>query len=137
MYLLDTNVVSEIRKGRSANPGVQQFFSVLSGPNDLYLPVQTVGEIRGGIEAMRRRKDLIGAQKLDAWLNSLLQQYANHILDFTVDCAQVWGTFLLPKDPLAVDKQLAAMGLVYNLKIVTRNLRHFAGTGASVINPFT
>ena len=135
MYLIDTDVISNYRKAGNANPGVQQFFRD-AGEADIYLPVQTIGEIRGGIEKMRRRNDMGAVQAYEGWLSTLLQLYANRILDFTVDCAQVWGTFLLPKDPHAIDKQIAAMGRVYNLTVVTRNITHYTGTGATVINPF-
>ena len=136
MYLIDTDVISNCRKAANANPGVRRFFDSVDDAA-IFLPVQAVGEIRGGIEKMRRRNDMAAVQMFEAWLDGLLRRHANRLLDFTVDCAQVWGMFLLPHDPHAVDKQIAAMAHVYGLTVVTRNVSHYMGTGASVMNPFT
>lgn len=90
MYLVDTNVISEARKGSRANAGVVAFFrSSLAA--DLYVCVQTVGEIRRGVENIRRRGDLLQAAQLEAWLNLVTKDYGDRILGFDADCAQVWG----------------------------------------------
>lgn len=71
MYLVDTNVISEARKGRRANQGVIQFF--LSTPaNERYVAVQTIGETRRGVKNIRRRGDQVQALQLDAWLDAIL-----------------------------------------------------------------
>lgn len=136
MFLLDTNVISELRKKDKANPGVQQFFHD-AGQSELYLPVQVLGEIRGGIEKIRRRKDFAAVKLLEAWLDYIMHDYAHRILAFDMNCAQVWGTLLIPKDPHAVDKQIAAIALTYDMTIVTRNVAHLKSTGARVHDPFS
>ena len=82
--VLDTNVISEIRKKRKANPGVRQFFSSSArGDAKLYLSVITIGELRRGVELIRYRGDERQAVQLDRWLRSILEDYGENILDFT------------------------------------------------------
>ena len=135
MYLVDTNVISEARKGTKTNPGVVQFFrSTLAA--DRYLSVQTIGEIRRGIENIRRRGDQEQAARLAAWLDVVLGEYANRILSFDCDCAQVWGRLISPQASNPIDKQIAAIALIHGLVVVTRNVNDFSATGASLLNPF-
>lgn len=135
MYLIDTDVVSEARKGRNANPGVRKFFQQTDG-NDLYLSVQTIGEIRRGLENIRRRGDMPQARKLEKWLDLVVADYADRILSFDEDCAQVWGRLMSPRHEHPIDKQIAAIALIHSLKVVTRNVDDFRGTGVELENPF-
>src|SRR3989338_2742159 len=83
MYLVDTDVVSEVRKRGKANTGVMRFFANAHAKGDaLYLSVVTVGEIRRGIEPIRHRGDARQADRLEAWLATVLNDFADHILDF-------------------------------------------------------
>lgn len=138
MFLIDTDVVSELRKGLKANAGVIEFVN-RAGANDhaLFLSVVTIGELRRGVELMRYRKDLNQARKLEAWLESLIEDFEEHILEFGRDEAQVWGRLRVPHHENALDKQIAATALTNNLKLVTRNVEHFGGIGVEVINPFS
>jgi len=136
MYLLDTNVVSELRKGVRANSGVLAFFAGLR-PDEIYLSVQTIGELRRGVENIRRRGDIKQAECLDTWLDSVLADHGMRILDFDRECAQVWGKLMSPHPQHPIDKQIAAIGLAYNLTVVTRNTTDFAHTGARLLNPFS
>lgn len=135
MYLLDTNIVSELRKGRLANPGVRAFHAALA-PEDVYLPVITLGEIRRGVENIRSRGDTRQAARLEAWLDALVADHAERILGFDLDCAQVWGKLMSPNPQHPIDKQIAAIALLYDLTVVTRNARDFERTGVRVVNPF-
>ena len=135
MYLIDTNVVSEARKGSKANPGVLKFFRSIDA-NDLYLPVQTLGEIRRGLENIRRRGDLLQARKLEIWLDLVVADYADRILTFDEECAQVWGRLMSPHNEHPIDKQIAAIALIHDLTVITRNVDDFHGTGAKITNPF-
>lgn len=132
-YLIDTNVISELRKKERANPGVVQF---TQEKTPLYLSVITVGELQRGVELIRHRGDLIQASLLEGWLETILTDYADHILDFTALEAQVWGVLRAtnPQNPL--DKQIVATALTYSLTLVTRNVKDFMGTGVALINPF-
>ena len=135
MYLLDTNVISELRKGARANAGVKAFFADLRA-DDIYLAVQTIGELRRGADNIRRRGDSEQAERLDAWLDSVLAEHGTRILDFDLECAQVWGALMSPNPQHPIDKQIAAIGLVFDLTIVTRNTADFERTGARLLNPF-
>ena len=135
MYLVDTNVISEARKGKKANPGVHEFFQA-SKASDLYLCAQTIGEIRRGLENIRQRGDLLQAIKLEKWLDLLVTDYADRILSFDEACAQVWGRLMSPHHEHPVDKQIAAIALIYDLTVITRNVADFRGAGVGLSNPF-
>jgi predicted nucleic acid-binding protein len=135
LYLIDTNVLSELRKGRKANPSVMAFFSALD-PVDVYLPVQVIGELRSGIEHLSRRGDVQQARQLEDWLNQIVEEYGDRILGFDHDCAQVWGILMSDDGQNPIDKQIASIGMIYSLTVVTRNDKHFARLGATLFNPF-
>jgi toxin FitB len=134
MFLVDTNVLSERRKGRKADPGVVEFFR--RAKNEVFVPVQVAGEIEGGIERLRRRGDHPQAQLLEKWYLSVLGEFAEHFLSFDLDCAKVWGILIGANEQHKIDKQVAAIALMHDLTIVTRNTAHFSGTGARILNPF-
>ncbi len=137
MYLIDTNVISELRKGAKANVGVIEFFRhVLVPQHSLYLSVITIGELRRGVELMRHRRDLAQASLLESWLNTVCLEFSEVILHFDEHIAQVWGKLLAPNAENAIDKQIAATALIHDLTVVTRNQKHFKLTGVRSINPF-
>jgi len=135
VFLVDTNVISEARKGKRANPGVLKFFEE-SDSSELYLSAQTIGEIRRGQEIIRYRGDLPQARKLEKWLDLIVADYADKILSFDAECALVWGKLMSPHHANPIDKQIAAIALIYDLTVVTRNVDDFSGTGVTVKNPF-
>lgn len=135
MYLVDTNVISEARKGAKANSGVRKFFKSIDAA-DMYLAAQTIGEIRRGLENIRQRGDFPQAARLEKWLDLVTTEYADRILSFDEECAQVWGRLMSPNHQHPIDKQIAAMALIYDLAVVTRNTADFQGTGVDLINPF-
>jgi toxin FitB len=134
MFLLDTNVLSERRRAAKADGGVVDFLHRTD--HEIFLPVQVVGEIRSGIEGLRRRGDLSQALRLEAWLQLILDEYSDHIVEFSLECAETWGYLMGVNDQHIVDRQIAAIALVYDLTVVTRNTSHFAGTGVRLLNPF-
>ena len=137
VYLIDTNVISELRKKSRANPGVVAFFEEVSARNNaLYLSAVTVGELRRGVELIRYRGDIQQAQLLENWLEKLLSDYSESILEFDTLTAQVWGRLRVPNPENSLDKQIAATALVYGLIVVTRNTADFEGTGLEILNPF-
>ena len=137
VYLLDTNVLSELRKRQKANEGVRKFFdTVIASGESLYISVVTIGELRRGIELIRHRGDTTQANRLERWLGVILDQYQDNILDLDVDIAQLWGKLRAPHPENALDKQIAATAMIYGLTVVTRNDRDFLKTGATVLNPF-
>ena len=136
MYLLDTNVISEARKGSRANVGVLAFRGQILEGED-FIPVQVIGELRRGIEILRFRGDFTQAATLEIWLDAVLGEYSGRILGFAVEAAQIWGRLSALGGQDVVDKQIAAIALLYDLTVVTRNETHFAGTGVRVLNPFS
>lgn len=137
MYLIDTNVLSEIRKKNNADSGVKYFFKrAIEQEIPLFISVITVGELRRGVNMIRHRGDKQQANNLEKWLEIILVEYSENILDFTEAEAQVWGQLRVPNHENALDKQIAATALTYNLSVVTRNVEDFIGTGVKLINPF-
>ncbi len=137
MYLVDTNVISEARKKSKANRGVRAFFTqAVEDETRMFISVVTVGELRRGVEMIRHRGDLRQANQLDKWLEALLFEYKDHILDINQDIAQLWGRLRVPHPENTLDKQIAATALIYDLTVVTRNHKDFSKTGARLLNPF-
>lgn len=138
VYLIDTNIISELRKHERANAGVLRFFRQAIEQNDrLYLSVITVGELRRGVELIRHRGDLQQAVLLENWLVQLLTDYWAQVLDINSESAQLWGRLRVPHPENAVDKLIAATALIYDLILVTRNQRDSVIPGLTVLNPFS
>lgn len=138
MYLLDTNVISEIRKGERANAGVRAFFQqAIANQEKLFLSVVTIGELRRGIELIRYRNDHAQAQQLEQLLDTILSQYRDYIIDIDSDITQLWGRLRVPHHEHELDKLIAATAILYDLTVVTRNVQDFAGTGTHLLNPFS
>ncbi|WP_175966231.1 type II toxin-antitoxin system VapC family toxin [Burkholderia sp. BCC0322] len=137
VFLIDTNVISEIRKGKRANSGVRAFFREAGNDgSSLYLSVVTVSELRRGVEMIRRRGDTQQASTLDAWLAALMSDYAPNILPIDIDVGQLWGHLRAPHPEHALDKLIAATALINDLTVVTRNVGDFEKTGVRLVNPF-
>jgi len=137
MYLVDTDVVSEIRKGEKSNTGVRAFFENASRDGvDLYLSVVSIGELRQGVERIRHRGDGEQARLLERWLKQVSSAYADAILPIDEETAHVWGRLRVPNPENPLDKQIAATALIHDLTVVTRNTEHFAPTGVRLVNPF-
>lgn len=134
-YLVDTNVISEIRKGRRCNSGVSAWWSTV-GDHEIFLSVLTIGEIRKGIEAVRRR-DPDSAAALDRWLSTVTDDFADRIVPIDEKIADEWGRLNVP-DPLPViDGLIAATARVHGLVLVTRDTRHVSRTDTRYIDPFS
>jgi toxin FitB len=137
MYLLDTNIISELRKRDRSNPGITRFFRQMAEQEAIsYLSVITIGELRRGVDIIQHRGDFTQAKSLENWLQTILDNYAENILDFGQEEAQIWGRLRVPHPENALDKQIAATALVYDLTLVTRNIKDFLATGVTLFNPF-
>lgn len=133
-FLLDTNVVSEARKGPRADAGVRRWLASVSG-HELYLSVLVLGEIRQGIELLRRR-DSVQAERLESWLSRLRHDYADRVLPVDAAAAEEWGRGNVP-DPVSTrDGLMAATAKVKGMTFVTRNTTDVERTGVWLLNPF-
>ncbi len=122
MVLIDTNVISEARKGDKGNRGVVAFLEELADSDDLvFLASITIGELRRGVELIRVAATRSGG-RLEAWLGSVVEQFGERILALDADAAQVWGRLRVPNPDHALDKQIAAIALVNDLTLATRNV---------------
>ena len=135
MFLLDTNVVSELRKGARTNPGVAAWIAEVN-ESDLFLSVLVAGELRQGVERLRLR-DTTAAARLDRWCGALIDGYTDRLLPVDARIADLWGRLNVPDPISAVDGLLAATAIVHGLTLVTRNVKDVARTGVTLHNPFT
>jgi hypothetical protein len=133
-YLIDTNVLSEWRKGARANSCLVAWMNHVPQMH-LFLSVLVIGEVRCGIEGIRPR-DATQAAALEVWLARISQTFEGRILPVTQQIAETWGRLSTP-DPLSeVDGLLAATAIAHDLTLVTRNTRDVARTGVRLLNPF-
>ena len=132
-YLLDTNILSELRRGLKAAPGLTTWFDDQPA-QALFISAVTVGEIRQGIEQIRR-KDPARAGLLDRWLRGLAQYYEDRLLYIDGAIAEEWGRLRARRNVPVIDGLLAATARVHDLTLVTRNLRDFRELSVRVINP--
>lgn len=133
-FLLDTNVVSELRKQTRADTGVSRWIASID-EGDLFLSVLVVGELHQGIERLRRR-DSIAARKLDRWLAILTESFAERILPIDQAVAAMWGKLNVPNPLPVIDGLLAATAIIHDITLVTRNTRDVQRTGARLLDPF-
>jgi toxin FitB len=134
-FLLDTNIVSELRRGDAANAGVIDWFEEQS-PRALFLSVLTVGEIRQGIEQLRP-KDRPQAARLDRWITGLVQFDEDRLIYVDGDIAEEWGRLQATRSAPVVDALIAATARVHDLTLVTRNVRDFSKLRVRFLNPFS
>lgn len=133
MYLLDTDVVSALRRPER-NAGVSAW--VRNQPRDsLYTSVITVGEILYGIARQRRRQPEFAAE-LERWLESAMALFKDRVLVFDEAAAKRWGILHSDMGYTSPDLQIAATAMEVGFTVVTRNVRHFEPTGVRVFNPF-
>lgn len=134
-FLLDTDVVSELRKRGRIDEGVEQWFSDVDDA-EVFLSVLTVGEIRRGIDSVQRR-DRTRALTLNRWLHGLVAQFESRLLPVDRAVAEEWGRMNAANTLPAIDGMLAATARVHGLTFVTRNTRDVARTGVPCMNPFS
>ena len=132
MYLLGTDVVSELRRNQPHRGAMDWFAGV--APDQVYLAAVTVGEIQTGIE-FTRAKDGSGAAELESWLGKLMDTH--RILPMDPAVFRVWGRLLYRRwDVRMTDAMIAATAVVHRLTVVTRHTRDFGRLGVETLNPF-
>jgi toxin FitB len=133
-FLLDTNIISEIRKRERAHPNVARWVAQTS-VKDICTSVVVLAEIRRGIE-LKRRNDPGQAEGLDRWFTQMRTRLGDRVLAIDEPVAEAWARLSVP-DPLPlIDGLLAATARVHGLTLVTRNIADVARTGVLILDPF-
>jgi len=133
-FLLDTNVLSELRKERKCHPAVRLWYDSVA-EEDLYLSVLVLGEIRHGIERIRLR-DPRAARALDGWMSRIATEFADRVLPIDAEVADKWGHLGLERPLPVVDGYLAATALVHDLTLVSRDKTAFENLSVRFLDPF-
>jgi len=133
-YLIDTNVISELRKGARCDASVAAWWSKVN-EDELWLSALVIGEIRRGIELARKR-DPQKALALETWLEEIVTGFDDRILPVDKKVAEQWGRLNAIRPIPVVDALLAATARANNLTFVTRNGKDVAGVGIDILNPF-
>lgn len=133
-YLIDTNIISEIRKGTRCDSNVAGWYASIDD-RSVYLSVLVLGEIRRGIEKSRSN-DPIRARALEQWLLAAQEAFAERILPVDKAVADEWGRMSAIRSVPSIDALLAATAKTHRMTLVTRNISDIADLGADVLNPF-
>lgn len=133
-YLIDTNIISEVRKGKQCNPHVAAWYASIDDAN-IYLSVLVFGEIRKGIE-LARPNDPVRARALEQWLDTVRKSFADRILPIDQTVADEWGRMSTKRPVSTIDALLAATAAAHRMTFATRNISDVADLGADVLNPF-
>lgn len=132
MYLLDANIVSELRKVKPHGAVLAWFQAV--DDHDLHLSAVTIGEIQAGIE-ITREQDANKAHEIEAWLNQVASSYS--VLPMTADIFRIWAKLMHGQsNTVHEDAMIAACAIAHKLTVVTRNVRDFERFSVTVLNPF-
>jgi toxin FitB len=135
MFLLDTVVLSELRKlPRQRNRNLVHWIGEVPS-QDLFISVLTVGEIERGIERQRQLNPPF-AENIASWLDMILRTYEGRLLAVDVATARRWGRLSHRIGNKGLDLAIAATALEHGLVVVTRNVSDFESTGVAVLNPF-
>lgn len=133
-FLIDTNIISEVRKGDRCDRAVAAWWAGLA-EDDLWLSALVLGEIRKGVELARRR-DPAKADALEAWLGDVIAGFADRVLPVDTAVAEEWGRMNAIRPAPVIDALLAATAKANGLTLVTRNTADVAGLDVDVLNPF-
>ena len=133
-FLVDTNVLSELRKGDRCNPKVRAWMTAQED-GDLFISVLALAEIRDGIEGLRPR-DPRQAARLERWLRETEAHYGERVLPVTARVADRWGRLWHAQEIADFDRLIAATAAEHGLEIASRNVRDFERSGVGVVNPW-
>jgi predicted nucleic acid-binding protein len=133
VYLLDTNVISELRKSKPHGAVLAWFTSVRA--DEIAIPAVAIGEIQDGAE-ITKRQDQTKAAEIEAWLDYITANFT--VLPMDGPMFREWARLMAGKpDDLSGDAMIAATARVHGMVVVTRNVKDFASFGVKVFNPFT
>lgn len=133
-YLIDSSIISEIRKGARCDANVSAWYASIADA-DIFLSTLVLGEMRKGLELARPR-DAAKAAALELWLRDVEAAFDGRVLGIDNAISDQWGRMSAIRSVPVIDGLLAATALTHDLILVTRNDRDVAGLGAKVLNPF-
>lgn len=133
-WLLDTNVLSELRKGPRCAPSVRHWFDGVD-ERDVYTCVLVIGEIRRGVEQLRRTQG-VAARSLEHWAEITEEMFGDRLLPITTEICHDWARFDPTQQLPDIDGLIAATALHHRLTLVTRNVTDFERSGVAIFNPF-
>lgn len=133
-YLIDTNIISEVRKGARSDANVAAWWNALDDRN-IYLSVLVLGEIRKGVERARTN-DPAQATALGDWLHAVVSSFGDRVLPIDQAVADEWGRMSAKRPVSTIDALLAATAKVHGMTLATRNVSDIADLGADFVNPF-
>jgi toxin FitB len=133
-YLIDTNVISELRKDTRRNPNVGRWYTGTISET-LYLSVLVLGELRKGVEKARAR-DPAQARALEKWVDQIRKDFSERILPIDLPVVDEWGRMNAIRPLPVIDSLLAATAKVHAMTLVTRNFLDMSNLGVRVLNPF-
>ena len=134
-FLVDTNVLSELRKGIRGNPNVHRWTEA-TGWNALHTSWIAIAEMKRGVELIRRR-DKPQAIVLQAWMEKAVELLGDRIHSVDRAVAEMWADLMVPNPRSPMDALIAATAQVHGLTLVTRNVRDFADCGVDLLDPWT
>jgi predicted nucleic acid-binding protein len=134
-FLLDTNIISEIRKRDRAHPNVARWVA-RTPVEDIGTSVLVLAEIRRGIE-LKRRRDPEQARSLDQWFSRMRMRLGDRVLSIDEPVAEAWALLGVPNPLPLIDALLAATAKVHGLTLVTRNVADITVAGVSLLDPFS
>jgi toxin FitB len=135
MYVLDTNVISELRQGKPKQSAQVRAWAAGQPARQLFLSAISILELEKGVMALERKTPPQGAA-LRVWLTGVRATFAGRILPFTDNTATLCAAMHVPKPRSDRDAMIAATALEHGMTVVTRNAADFAGTGVLLVNPF-
>ena len=132
-YLLDTNIISELRKNQPSKEVIDWISDINS--DELFISCLTIGEIKTGIIKLSS-KDKVTSKALDKWLNEILQNYRENILNIDMETSLIWSELMSIDNNNAIDGLIAAQAINHRMTLVTRNMKHYNIYNIKLLNPF-